>query len=237
MIRRIARAILWLLPRSTVVPVVSGTLRGSRWILHSGTHGCWAGTYERPVQRLFEQFVAKGDVVFDIGANVGFFTLLAAKLVGPTGRVFAFEPLPRNVEYIERHLALNRVENATVLPLALSRAAGVARFNIAESPSMGRLSESGTLEVETASLDELLRSGRIAAPAFIKMDVEGAECDVLNGAKEMLAEHRPAILLSAHGWQQHELCTAFLQTTGYKLELLRDGAADGDYLVLARFQT
>jgi FkbM family methyltransferase len=186
------------------------------------------------VQRLFKTHIRRGDVVYDLGANVGFFTLLAAKLVGASGQVNAFEPLPRNLIRLRRHLQLNRVTNVTVFPLAIARTAGVAQFNIAESPSMGSLQERGTLEVQTASLDDLVRSGAIAPPSLMKIDVEGGEHDLLTGAAETLSKYRPTILLSTHGYQQHELCWSLLSTAGYTLELIRDGEADGDYLVLAR---
>lgn len=222
---------LRLIRRSDAVRILSGPLRGQRWIPASGTDGCWVGTYERESQRVFLDHVKPTDVVFDIGANVGFFTLLAAKLAK---RVYAFEPLPRNLEYLRRHLAMNKIGNAEVLPLAVAASTGTARFAVAEHPAMGGLGRGGDLEVETDTLDRLVTEGRIQNPDFMKIDVEGAEHDVLRGAATVLRETKPIIFLSAHGWQQHELCSALLAAAGYKIELLRDGAADGNYLVLAR---
>jgi FkbM family methyltransferase len=218
--------------RLTPVRILSGPLRGQRWIADSSTNGCWVGTYERESQRVFVEYVRPGDVVLDIGANVGFFTLLAAKLVRE-GFVYAFEPLPRNLDYLRRHLEMNRVRNAEVLPLAVAASSGTARFNVAESPAMGGLAEGGGLEVATETLDRLVGGGRVRRPDFLKIDVEGAEHDVLRGAAAVLREARPTIFLSAHGWKQHELCSALLTEAGYRLELLRDGAADGNYLLLA----
>ena len=210
----------------------TGPLRGRRWVAGAATHGCWIGTYERETQRVFEQSVRSGAVVYDVGANAGFFTLLASKLAGPAGKVYAFEPLPRNLAVLREHVRLNGVTNVEVLPLAISDRAGTARFAAADDPAMGGLSERGVLEVETASLDTL--RGTLEPPSFIKMDIEGAEHVALTGAMEVLRAAKPVVLLSAHGYVQHDLCTALLRDLGYTITTLVDGAADGNYVILAR---
>lgn len=231
-LNRFIRLPLRFIPQKARVPILSGRLRGYRWIVGSAPHGCWLGTYEPDTQRVFSNILRKGDVVFDVGANAGFFTLLASKLVGPSGHVFAFEPLPRNLEMLGQHLRMNRVTNVTVMPLALSSSSGVARFSTDGHPSMGGLSPRGEIEVEVATIDELARSGVIRAPTFIKMDIEGAEHDALRGGVDLLREAHLDLLLSTHGYQQHELCWALLASLGYALDLQRDGTADGNYVVL-----
>src|SRR5687767_8704385 len=114
---RVVRFPLRLVPRDAVLRVLSGPLRGRRWIAGAATHGCWLGTYERFVQRIFVEHVRPGGVVYDVGANAGFFTLLASKLAGSSGRVYAFEPMERNLHYIRKHLQMNRVENVEVFPI------------------------------------------------------------------------------------------------------------------------
>src|SRR3954464_9583459 len=175
----------------------------------------------------------RGSIAFDFGANVGFYTLLAAKLAGPGGFVYAFEPVARNLDYLERHVRLNGVANVTIEPLAIAAATGEAYFKTSTHASMGTLNESGDLRVVTASLDDLIASGRVARPDFIKMDIEGAEGEALRGATRLLAAGALTIVLSTHGWEQHEICWSILKNAGFTLELLRDGAADGDYLTLA----
>jgi hypothetical protein len=97
---------------------------------------------------------------------------------------------------------------------------------------MGSLNDGGNLLVVTASLDDLIATGRAPHPNFIKMDIEGAESDALRGASALLAGGPLTIVLSTHGYQQHELCWSMLKSAGFELALLRDGAADGDYLIL-----
>jgi FkbM family methyltransferase len=232
-LRTIVRLSLRLVPRDTVIRILSGELRGWRWIVRSSTNGCWLGTYERHVQRLFRQRMRPGAVAFDIGANVGFFTLLASKLTGNAGRVYAFEPLPRNLDYLARHVRLNGVANVTIEPLAIAATTGEAHFRTATHASMGTLSDGGDLHVFTASLDDLIESSHVPRPDFIKMDIEGTEGEALRGAAGLLAAGPLTIVLSTHGWQQHETCWSILKNAGFNLELLRDGAADGDYLILA----
>lgn len=231
---RLIRVPLRFVPRDRVVRIQSGALRGWSWITGSAPHGCWIGTYERDAQRVFVENVREGEVVYDIGANAGFFTLLASKLAGPHGTVYAFEPLPRNVAFLERHVALNHCGNVQILKVAAAAQSGTARFSAPFHPSMGSLSEQGELEVETRSLDGLVASG-IEHPQFMKIDVEGAESEVLRGGAAMLRESHPTILLSTHGWRQQELCSDILREQGYVLTLLRDGSADGNYVLLARF--
>jgi len=232
-IGRLVRLPLKLVPASTPLRILSGPLAGQRWISTAGPHGCWLGTYERELQNLFVRTVRAGDVVWDIGANVGFFTLLAARRVSPAGRVLAIEPLPRNLELLKQHLALNGIGNVTVLAQAVADARGTAFLAPGTSPSMGHLDAEHGIEVAVTTIDALVESGVAPAPRIVKMDIEGAESRALAGARQTLERHRPVILLSTHGWAQHEACVSILGELGYELSLRRDGAADGQYELVA----
>lgn len=232
-LRDAIRLFLRLIPRGTVVRVLRGPLRGKRWIVGAATHGCWVGSYERQVQDVFVRHVAPGAVVYDVGANAGFFTLLAASLVGPAGKVFAFEPLERNLWYLHEHLRLNRVTNVRVFPVAVTDLDGSVRFAAAADPAMGGVAAEGDREVPSVTLDSIANVADVPLPAFIKMDIEGGEHSALSGAGEILRVARPTILLSEHGWRQHELCSELLKAFGYEIEVLVDGAYDGNYIVLA----
>ena len=101
---------------------------------------------------------------------------------------------------------------------------------------MGHLDEKGDAggdAIELVSLDQLLDAAAVPSPALVKVDVEGAEGRVLEGARGMLASHYPKILLAAHGWRRFKECQQILGSYGYRLELVRDGSDDGDYAVLA----
>src|SRR5437867_1922845 len=127
-IGRIIRAPLRVIPKRVVVPILQGPLRGKRWITGSGIHRIWLGSYEVSKMALAAAWVHAGDTVFDIGANVGIYTLLFSERVGPRGRVVAFEPSARNVSYLKRHLALNGATNVSVVEADASATAGIARF-------------------------------------------------------------------------------------------------------------
>ncbi|HET9769111.1 MAG TPA: FkbM family methyltransferase [Thermoanaerobaculia bacterium] len=229
---RLVRAPFRMVPGDRPLRILSGPLRGAAWLPRSAPHGCWLGIYERATQRLFSRQIAAGDVVFDVGAHVGFYSLLASRLVGPAGRVVAFEPLARNLELIERHLAYNGASNVMVVKAAVGERTGQERFDGSGEPSMGALAAEGDL-VDLVCIDDLVGAGKIQPPQLMKIDVEGAESRVLQGAAATLAKYRPAILLAAHGWAQWSECSRRLSALGYSLRLLRDGSADGNYSLFA----
>ncbi len=140
LLSQLIRLPLKFVPKGLVVPILSGPARGLKWVTGSGTHGCWLGTYERDRQQQLTELLKPGDCFLDIGANVGFYSVLASRIVGATGQVHSFEPFPRNVDYLQKHIELNRLTNVTVHPLALSD--GPARtmtFATSVDPSSGRL--------------------------------------------------------------------------------------------------
>jgi FkbM family methyltransferase len=229
---RILRAPLRLIPRNAVLPILQGPLRGRLWTVGSATHGCWLGSYEFAKQRLFSKAVAPGDVVFDVGANVGFYTLLAAIRAGSAGRVYAFEPLPRNLEFLRRNLALNRIGNVTVLEAAVATLPGVVTFDVGGGPCLGRVDAAGTLAVRAVGIDALVSSEALPPPSVIKMDIEGGEVAALEGARNTLALHQPRIFLATHGTTAHRACCSLLESVGYELRSLdHRSVAETDELV------
>ena len=89
---RVMRLPLKIIPGNAVLPILQGPLRGARWVVGSGTHGCWLGTYELPKVELFAGTIQEGMTVFDIGAHAGYYSLIASRAVGGAGHVVAFEP-------------------------------------------------------------------------------------------------------------------------------------------------
>ncbi|MBL0869952.1 MAG: FkbM family methyltransferase [Phycisphaerales bacterium] len=220
LIGRILRLPLRLIPRHMRVRILQGPMRGMRWIAGASVHGCWLGSFEFDKQVLFQQYVRPGASVLDIGANVGFYTLLSAKLTGPSGAVVAFEPLPRNLEYLRAHVKLNSINHARILDAAVSDKPGEATFSTHQDPSQAKLSNEGDIKVRVVTLDQLFAAGDIPVPNLIKIDVEGAEGLVLRGAAQLLAKHKPVIFLATHGAEVHKDCCDQLLALGYKLKAL-----------------
>ncbi len=214
---KLLRFPLRFIPRNTKMPILQGKLRGKKWIVGSGNHGYWLGSYEYEKRVIFENLVKEGNIVFDIGANVGFYTLLASVLVGLEGKVFAFEPVPKNLFYLKEHLRINHITNVTVIEAAVSDSRGTALFDKGPSSSMGHISPNGVLKVKTVSLDELISQEKIPAPHYMKIDVEGAEMLVLSGAKSILANVHPTLFLATHGRTVHQQCCEFLKSLDYHL--------------------
>jgi FkbM family methyltransferase len=212
---RILRLPLCLVPKNMVMRICQGKLRGKKWIVGSFNHGCWLGSYEFEKQNLIAKMVSPGAVFYDVGAHVGFYTLLASSLVQKIGKVFAFEPFPKNIEYLEKHLMMNGVENVTLFKAAVSDHAGETAFQEGPGSSMGQISERGELVVELVALDDLFHKGLLPLPYFIKIDVEGAELSVLTGARHMLTVGRPTIFLATHGTAVHLDCLSLLRSLGY----------------------
>jgi FkbM family methyltransferase len=233
MFGRFVRLPLSFLPPELVVPVLRGPLRGSKWILGSSLNSCWLGSYEYEKQMQIASALKPSSVFYDIGANVGFYSLLAARLV-TSGKTYAFEPLPSNVRYLRRHLKLNVVQDVEVLELAISDQVGTAFFEEAPCRLMGRLAQQGTLGVRTATLDSLVLQGKIAPPSVVKMDIEGAELPALHGASECIQQYRPVIFLATHGREVHQACCALLKSWGYGCQLIDSLTTEDRGEVVAR---
>ena len=170
-----------------------------------------------------KEMVRPGDVVFDIGAHVGFYTLLASLLVGSKGVVIAFEPSPRNVQYLKVHLRMNGIKNVTVIEAAVSNCSGSVSFEVDPGSTMGHIDPDGRLMVKAVSLDELYSKGIISIPRCVKIDVEGAEMLVLSGARAILRKAHPTIFLATHGSEIHEQCCRFIRSIGYEVKEVCEG--------------
>jgi FkbM family methyltransferase len=230
---RSLRAPLRLVPKEMEVPILQGPMRGKRWVAGSSDMGCWLGTAELSKVRRVERLVQPGMTCYDIGANVGYYTLLTSVLVGASGKVFAFEPVPGNIAFLRRNLRINRCGNVQVFELALTDFDGVTRFAEHRFRSRGHLDAAGNLEVRCASLDSLSAEGAISAPNILKIDVEGAELKVLRGARQILEAAKPVIFLATHGPDVHASCCRFLGEVGYGLEHLDGESVESSSELLA----
>jgi FkbM family methyltransferase len=220
LIGKLLRAPLRLIPRTVVVPIVQGPLRGKKWTVGSSTHGCWLGSYEYEKQRALQRELKAGDVVYDVGANVGFYSLLASVLVGKTGHVYSFEPFPGNMRELKRHLEMNRVRNCTPIEAAVSSVDGESAFDPSADRCTGHLATAGILRVRTLTLNRQIQEAGMRPPSLLKIDIEGAEYDCLRGAAGVIQKFRPVIFLATHGREAHIACSELLAKWNYRLQSL-----------------
>lgn len=233
---RLVRLPFRLIPKQTVVPILSGRFRGKKWVVGSADHTYWVGTYEREKRRLFETLVAPGAVVYDVGAHVGYYTLLASVLAGVKGSVYAFEPLPANVRMLERHIKINRLVNVHVIEAAVSDHSGEACFSVATTTVAGRLTDDGNLRVRVVSLDDLVESGKAPMPDLIKVDVEGAELALFKGSSGILAKRHPVLFFDAHTSELKTECTDLLTSLGYEVRVLSKLSVYGIWDLVAEYK-
>lgn len=150
----------------------------------------------------FKAAIPEGGCLLDVGANVGAYSLLMGQWVGPKGHVYAFEPNPDVAEGLALHVSLNGLaDRITIVRKAICDRQGKCEFVFGDSIGSGRLfdeleihSHSNRVDVESISLDEFCRLGRIR-PQFIKVDVEGAEFEVLEGARELIRSWKNGLRL------------------------------------------
>ena len=174
-------------------------------VSHSQARPLVRGRLEPLVQEALAEHVRPGAVVYDLGANVGFFTLLAARLAGPEGHVVAFEPDPTCAAAITENARLNGAAKVTVFQRAAGSSARRERLFVVRDGSWSHLESRGrhpltasAIDVEVVPLDELVRSGEAPPPDVVKLDVEGSEIEALEGMREVLASHRPVLVCELH---------------------------------------
>jgi FkbM family methyltransferase len=166
------------------------------------------GIYEISGTRLLEGVLQPGMTVIDVGANTGYYSLLASRLVGETGHVHSFEPVPALARALRRNVELNGMKNIAVRSQAISDSVGTASLYVSRASANSGLSSlvmndavnegSERLEVETVSIDDLVR--QLDKPIdFIKIDVEGAEDLVFRGSEQVLASSpAPTIMFESY---------------------------------------
>ena len=187
--------------RQRDVAVRNGVAKGLKFNTGESCPELALGTYEVPIQNIFTQHLKSGDVFYDIGANVGFFSIIAAKLVGDTGKVYAFEPGKENAQSIRHNAQLNSFSQIEVIEKAVSNTSGEGQLLLAEYSGGHALATAdappdlaGEVTVDLVSIDDLIAQNKIEPPNFVKVDVEGAELDVLKGMRETIKTHKPTII-------------------------------------------
>ncbi len=179
-----------------------------------------ADRYERDTTRLFERLVKPGQLVMDLGAHVGYYTLLSAKLVGPTGRVYAFEPESKNYALLQQNIARNGYQNVTAVNKAVADVSGARElflsgldngFHSLFQLKLRQAPDAQPTVIEAVTLDDFLEGLGWPRVDLIKMDIEGGELTALEGMQQLLAR-QPSLNLIV------EFCPWILETLGVKPE-------------------
>jgi FkbM family methyltransferase len=223
LIRKVGGAI-----RDTEGVISAGAAKGLRFNGKYGFPGYLLGTTEPEQQRWLVKNVSEGDVVYEIGANVGFFSLLCGGLTGPKGRVEAFEPNPICASACRHNVSLNNFNHIGVHEIALSDSVREVLFQCPdESTALGKISSerggknSGAeMLIRTEKLDDYVGKMRLRAPTLLIIDVEGHEIEVLKGARQIIKQYRPKINCEIH-WLGDTFLHYFaleLHPLGYRLE-------------------
>lgn len=238
------KAYKWITTRTgegKVYEITRGPMAGMRWRRRNCLPFWYhLGIYEPETSRFIAAHLRPGDTFWDLGANAGYHTLMAARAVGATGRVIAVEPDPGTCEILRGQVELNGFGNCTIVQAAVSDRAGSTRLVRRASDPRGNAleqidnpaidnKEGDVVEVPSLTMDELSR--RYPLPRLIKMDIEGAEILALPGGRTLLASpERPERLLVAfHGEEARDFCQDFLMGLGYELET--DSELDAHSLV------
>ena len=198
------------------------------------------GIHEKIITNLIKKEIHSGDVVLDIGAHIGYYTLQFANLVGSTGKVYAFEPEPKNFELLKKNVQINKHDNVVLIQKIVSDKVGIVEFFISKFDSIGnklfKSDESGSsIKVGSTTLDEYFKDLKKKID-FIKMDIQGGEGKATLGMKNLLKENKnlkiiqqwaPEPLKQNHTNPEDHL--KFLQHIGYKFYEI-DGTIKKDIL-------
>ena len=217
----------------TEVVVSGGILRGARLKLDLKSEKYyWLGTYEPQLVSGFHQFCKSGKVVYDVGANIGYTALAFSRLLGPDGKVFAFEPLPDNAKRVQENVSLNQLGSAIQLvPCAVSDCEGQESFMVHDEHAMGKLvgskgrdiEYSVRLEVPSLRLDDFVYRDGNPCPDIVKIDIEGGGVKAIPGMLRLLSEGRPVVLMEWHGPEERQVAWAALSKNQYRVYKMKKG--------------
>lgn len=218
--------------------IMRGSMAGVRINLGGSFLRYLTGDAEPEVQQALAELIEPGQTVYDVGANIGFFTILCSRLVGSQGKVYAFEPIPENVVTLRHNIALNKLTNVIVVEQALSASTGTAEMFVSPWSAFHSLNvdgaskrenhgpDGGQITVATVALDEFVQGDGISAPDLIKLDVEGAELLVVEGMRETLRSVQPLLLVEVHDTNREY--AEFVDSIDYSVRVI-----DGDSRTLA----
>lgn len=196
------------------------------------------GGFERAELDSAHSSALSGTTAFDVGSNVGLFAIVMAAAVGEGGSVVAVEPDPTNVRRLRENLALNSVNNVRIVEAAATNRDGSLLLHLAQDSAYNSVGtvlharpSTEVVGVDGVRLDGIWQDAGQPVVSIMKIDVEGAEIPVLEGARQILAAHHPALLLEAGGDRELVALGAFLTPLGYRRQS-RDGFMPWNHLFL-----
>lgn len=200
-----------------VLPVQSPQLKGLRLRVDPlmPSNLFW-NNVEEQVHNVYNVFIKKDFTVFDIGANVGLHSYYIARHFQKSF-VYAFEPFPANASYIKDMIRINKISNITLVEKGIAQSSGQRYFNTSINNHQGHISDQpADLQVDVVSLDDFITQHALQ-PDFIKVDVEGAEAEVLDGFKNSIVWVCPTMIIEVHNIEQAKKVADFFRPLDYTL--------------------
>ncbi len=217
----------------TVVNIAAGGAAGMKMQLDLQLEkDYWLGTYETDLQTAVADLVHPGWVAYDVGANIGYVSLILAQKLGDSGKIYAIEALPENLERLRTHVEMNALEpQVRVIPGAVAATSEPVCFLVGPSGAMGKAAGSAgrsdarrnSIKVPGISLDDFVFRDGYPPPQVIKMDIEGGEVLALRGMPRLLVEAHPLILLELHGPEAAHFAWEILTEAGYQICRMQRG--------------
>ena len=223
----VRRALSRLLGIQIFGPIYAGNLKGYRFLVDTYNEYFDSSYDEKSFKYVLNELKQKpGSIIYDMGANIGYFSVLCSAVSGSRASLYAFEPIPANMDILCRHILMNKVKNVFPVNLAVSDQFGMIDFSAENSSVSYTYKQSSevygnrvvNIKVGIISLDILIANFGFLPPDILKVDVEGAEYDVLKGGTVTIKKYRPRILLSTH--EPHckgveKCCLDFLNEMNY----------------------
>jgi FkbM family methyltransferase len=218
-------------PRSSGGPELVQIPDGPRAWVPSRWESTLSMQHEERVLKMLSRVVKPGATVYDVGANIGLFSLRFARWVGAAGHVYCIEANPLCVYFLRANMQLSGARNFDILPVCALDTARLTEFTISYGNNLLGVAQDSPfsakaghhIHVDSASLDALIESLHLRAPDFIKVDIEGAEGTAVAGMLETISRSRPVVMFELHGRTAAAATLAHLAPAGYRYHEVSGG--------------
>jgi FkbM family methyltransferase len=215
----------------SITTIRFGRAAGLKWKRYSRfVSGYALGIYEPDLQEAIARELKPSQIFYDVGGNAGFFSLLASRLTGPSGKVFTFEPLPSNSDVVGEQIEINSISNIELVKVAVGGASGKAMLKpdgaatavLAGGNGHGAVANDAMISVDVITLNDFIKDH--PKPDLAKIDVEGFEAEVLDGASNLLGPDGPVLIIEIHHDEASRRVQKTLRDNGYRLADLAGNA-------------